>query len=93
MIWTLVVGVCLSLSILLVRLVWLSSSTPDLPFEDTVEQCEAALCVFHLLVDPKEEGYLRATLPPPEFRVLQAQAPLARNAVSNFAGPEYYVPG
>ena len=71
MIWTLVVGVCLSLSILLVRLVWLSSFTPDLPFEDTVEQCEAALCVFHLLVDPKEEGYLRATLPPPEFRVLQ----------------------
>ncbi len=71
MIWTLVVGVCLSLSILLVRLVWLSSFAPDLPFEDTVEQCEAALCVFHLLVDLKEEGYLRATLPPPEFRVLQ----------------------
>src|SRR5260370_29773548 len=71
MIWTLVVGVCLSLSILLVRLVWLSSSTPDSPIEKTVEQCEGGLCVFRLLVDPKEEGYLRETLPQLEFRVLQ----------------------
>ena len=73
MIWMMVVvvGVCLSLSVLLVRLVWLTSFTPDVPSEQTVQQCEAALCVFRLLVDPKEEGYLRATLPQPEFRVLQ----------------------
>ncbi len=73
MIWMMVVvvGVCLSLSVLLVRLVWLTSFTPDVPSEQTVQQCEAALCVFRLLVDPKEEGYLRARLPQPEFRVLQ----------------------
>ena len=71
MIWILVVGVCLWLSVLLVRLVWLTSFPPAIPPEQTVRQCKAALCVFRLLVDPKEEGYLRATLPQPEFRVLQ----------------------
>ena len=63
---------CLSLAVHPASgLVWRSSSTPDLPFEDTVEQCEAALCGFRLLVDPKDGRYLCATLPPPEFRVLQ----------------------
>lgn len=71
MIWMLVGCVCLSLSVLLVRLVWLSSSTLDSCPEKTVVQSEAALCMFRLLVDPKEEGYLRATLPQPAFRVLQ----------------------
>lgn len=71
MIWVLVMGVCLWLSVLLVRLVWLTSFTPTIPHEHTVRRCKAALCVFRLLVDPTEEGYLRATLPQPEFRVLQ----------------------
>src|SRR5882762_10435227 len=71
MIWILVMGVCLWLFVLLVRLVWLTSFTPAILPEQTVGQCKAALCVFCLLVDPKEEGYLRATLPQPEFRVLQ----------------------
>jgi hypothetical protein len=71
MIWILVIGVCLWLFVLLVRLVWLTSFTPAILPEQTVRQCKAALCVFRLLVDPKEEGYLRATLPHPEFRVLQ----------------------
>jgi hypothetical protein len=71
MIWMLVVGVCLSLSVLLVRLVWLTSYRPDTSPKKAVQQCEAALCVFQLLVDRGEEAYLRATLPQPEFRMLQ----------------------
>ena len=71
MTWMLLTCVFFSLCSLVVRLLWLSSYRPETPREKTVEQCEAALCVFRLLVDPKEEGYLRATLPQPEFRVLQ----------------------
>jgi hypothetical protein len=71
MMWVLVVGVSLSLSALLVRLVCLSSHRPDTTPEKTVQQCVAALCVFRLLVDPREEDYLRLRLPRPEFRVLQ----------------------
>ena len=71
MIWVLVVGVSLSLSALLVRLVWLTSYRPDTTPEKTVQQCVAALCVFRLLVDSREEGYLRSRLPRPEFHVLQ----------------------
>jgi hypothetical protein len=71
MIWVLVVGVSLSLSALLVRLVWLTSHRPDTTPEKTVQQCVAALCVFRLLVDPREEDYLRSRLPQPEFHVLQ----------------------
>ena len=71
MIWVLVVGVSLSLSALLVRLVCLSSHRPDTTPEKTVQQCVAALCVFRLLADPREEGFLRSRLPRPEFRVLQ----------------------
>src|SRR5713226_4480588 len=71
MMWVLVVGVSLSLSALLVRLVWLTSYRPDTTPEKTVQQCVAALCVFRLLADPREEGFLRSRLPRPEFRVLQ----------------------
>ncbi len=71
MMWVLVVGVSLSLSALLVRLVWLTSYRPDTTPGKTVQQCVAALCVFRLLVDPREEGYLRSRLPRPEFHVLQ----------------------
>jgi hypothetical protein len=71
MIWMLVVCVFFSLSALLVRLVWLSFCRPETPPEKTVQQCEAALCVFRLLIDPREERYLRATLSQPEFRELQ----------------------
>ena len=71
MMWVLVVGVSFSLSALLVRLVWLTSHQPAATPERTVQQCVAALCVFRLLVDPREEDYLRSRLPRPEFRVLQ----------------------
>src|SRR5260370_41387315 len=71
MMWVLVVGVSLSLSALLVRLVWLTSYRPDATPEKTVQQNVAALCVFRLLVDPREDGYLRSRLPRPEFKVLQ----------------------
>ncbi len=71
MMWVLVVGVSLSLSALLVRLVWLTSHRPDTTPEKTVQQCVAALSVFRLLVDPKEEDYLRSRLPRPEFHALQ----------------------
>src|SRR5258708_31132880 len=70
MIWMLEVVVCLSLSALLIRLVWPTSSTPDMFPQQTMDQCKAALCVFRLLVDPQEEGYLRARLPELEFRAL-----------------------
>jgi hypothetical protein len=71
MTWMLVVGVSLSLSALVARLICLTSHGPDLASEKTVQQCEAALCVFRLLVDPREEHYLRATLPRLEFHMLQ----------------------
>src|SRR6266446_1814784 len=71
MMWVLVVGVSLLLSGLLVRLVWLTSYRPDTDPQKTVQQCEATLCVFQLLVNPREESYLRATLPRSEFHVLQ----------------------
>lgn len=71
MMGVLVVVVSLSLSGLLVRLVWLTSYPPATASEKTVQQCQAALCVFRLLVDAREEGYLRARLPQPEFCALQ----------------------
>jgi hypothetical protein len=71
MIWMLVTCVFFLLCALLVRLLWLSSYGPETPPEKTVEQCEAALCVFRLLIDPREERYLRATLSQGEFRGLQ----------------------
>ena len=71
MIWMLVVGVCFLLSVFVIRLVWPTSSTPDAFPQQTMDQCKAALCVFRLLVDPQEEGYLRARLPQLEFRALQ----------------------
>ena len=71
MIWLLVMGVCFSLLILLIPLVWTTSSRPGVPPGQTLEQCRAALCVFRLLMDMKEEDYLRARLSPSEFQVLQ----------------------
>ncbi len=71
MTWMLLTCVFFSLCALVVRLLWLSSYRPETPPDKTVEQCEAALCVFRLLIDPREERYLCATLSPPEFRRLQ----------------------
>lgn len=72
MTWAIVlVGIALVLLVLLIRLVHLVSHKLELPAADTVQQCEAALCVFRLLVDRREEYYLRRSLPEAEFRVLQ----------------------
>ncbi len=71
MTWILVTCVFFSLLVLLVRLVWLGSYRPETLPEKTAQQCEAALCVFRLLIDPREERYLRATLSQAEFRGLQ----------------------
>jgi hypothetical protein len=71
MMWVFAVGVSRALSALLVRLVWLHSYRLDTDSEKTVQQCQAALCVFRLLVDAMEEAYLRATLPRLEFHALQ----------------------
>jgi hypothetical protein len=68
MMWMLAVCVSLSLSALLIRLILVASYRPVLPTESTLRECEAALCVFRLLVDSQEEVYLRTTLSPPEFR-------------------------
>lgn len=70
MVEMLVVGVCLSLFVLLICLIWPTPSTTDAFPQQTMDQCKAALCVFRLLVDPKEEDYLRTRLPQLEFRAL-----------------------
>lgn len=67
----LVVEVFLLLSVLLVRLVWRTGCKPKLRQEKIGRQCAAALCLFRLLVDQKEEVYLRTAVPEPEFRTLQ----------------------
>lgn len=65
------VGIALVLLVLLICLVRLVFHKLELPAVGTVQQCEAALCVFRLLVDRREECYLRRSLPDAEFRVLQ----------------------
>lgn len=70
-IWMLVVGVSLLLSVLVIRLVWRSGYNAEIDPQQIVGQCAAALCAFRLLVDQKEEVYLRASLPEPKFRTLQ----------------------
>jgi hypothetical protein len=68
MTWMLAVSASLSLSVLLIRLILIASYRPVPRRQDTLRECEAALCVFRLLVDSREEMYLRTTLSPPDFR-------------------------
>ena len=72
MIWMLeVVGVSVLLSVLLVRLVRLTGHKPEIPPPQTIRQSAVAFCVFRLLIDQREEFYLRAALPEPEFCMVQ----------------------
>jgi len=68
MIWMLAACASLSLSVLMIRLILIASHRPVPLTENTLRECEAALCVFRLLVDSHEETYLRSTLSPPDFR-------------------------